>query len=79
MASSRFALLHGERNETNHAAMREVYKKMLNDKVPHLHYLKADQLLGDDGEGMIDGSHPTDLGFMRQAAEFQKALREILK
>ena len=68
-----------ERNETNHAAMREVYEKMLSDKVPYLHYLEADQLLGDDGEGTIDGSHPTDLGFMRQAAEFQKALRGILK
>jgi hypothetical protein len=68
-----------ERNETNHAAMRSVYAKMQHDKVPHLHYLKADALLGDDGEATIDGSHPTDLGFMRQAMEFQKALRKILK
>ena len=68
-----------ERNETNHAAMRAVYAKLQRAKVPHLHYLKADHLLGQDGEGTIDGSHPTDLGFMRQAAEFQKALRKILK
>ncbi|MEP6538973.1 MAG: SGNH/GDSL hydrolase family protein [Bryobacteraceae bacterium] len=68
-----------ERNETNHAAMQAVYAKLQRDKVPHLHYLKADHLLGDDGEATIDGSHPTDLGFMRQAAEFQKALRKVLK
>jgi hypothetical protein len=68
-----------ERNETNHAAMREVYAKLERDHVPHLHYLKADNLLGDDGDGTIDGSHPTDLGFYRQAAEFQKALRKFLK
>jgi hypothetical protein len=68
-----------ERNETNHAAMRSVYAKLQRDKVPHLHYLKADALLGDDGEATIDGSHPTDLGFLRQATEFQKALRKILK
>jgi len=68
-----------ERNETNHAAMKAVYAKLERDKVPHLHYLKADHLLGDDGEATIDGSHPTDLGFMRQAAEFQKALRKMLK
>lgn len=55
-----------ERNETNHAAM-------------YLHYLKAGHPLGDDGEATIDGSHPTDLGFLRQATEFQKALRKILK
>lgn len=68
-----------ERNETNHAAMREEYAKMQKEKIPHLHYLKADDLLGDDGEATIDGSHPTDLGFTRQAAEFQKALKKILK
>jgi hypothetical protein len=49
------------------------------DKVPALYYLKADDLLGHDGEGTVDGSHPTDLGFTRQAAEFEKALRRILK
>ncbi len=68
-----------ERNETNHAAMRAVYAKLQHDKVPYLHYLKADNLLGSDGEATIDGSHPTDLGFQRQAAEFQKALRKVLK
>jgi hypothetical protein len=68
-----------ERNETNHAAMREVWAKLQEDKVPHLHYLKADNLLGDDGEGTMDGSHPTDLGFLRQAEEFRRVLRKILK
>jgi hypothetical protein len=68
-----------ERNETNHAAMQAVYAKMLNDKVPYLYYLKADNLLGQEGEATIDGSHPTDLGFTRQAAEFQRVLRKILK
>jgi hypothetical protein len=68
-----------ERNETNHAAMRAVWTKLQREKVPYLHYLKADHLLGDDGEGTIDGSHPTDLGFMRQAAEFEKVLRKIVR
>ena len=35
-------------------------------------------LLGDDGEGTVDGSHPTDLGFTRQAAEFERVLRPVL-
>jgi hypothetical protein len=67
-----------EHNDQNHAALREVYAKMQHDKVPNLYYLKADNLLGDDGDGTVDGSHPTDLGFSRQAAEFEKALRTIL-
>jgi hypothetical protein len=68
-----------EHNEENHRAMREVYAGLQRDKVPHLHYLAADHLLGDDGEATVDGSHPTDLGFERQAAEFHKALAKILK
>lgn len=66
-------------NEANHAALAEAYDAMQKDKVPELYYLKADDLLGHDGEGTIDGSHPTDLGFTRQAAEFERVLRPILK
>jgi hypothetical protein len=36
-------------------------------------------LLGHDGEGTIDGSHPTDLGLTRQAAAFERVLRPVLK
>ena len=66
-----------ERNETNHAAMRAVYAKLVKEKVPGLLYLRAEELLGDDGESTIDGSHPTDLGFMRQAAAFARVLKGL--
>ena len=66
-----------ERNETNHEAIRAVYAKLLRDKVSGLAYLKADELLGDDGEATIDGSHPTDLGFLRQAEAFAKVLKRM--
>ena len=68
-----------ERNESNHAALRAVYEKLQHAKTPNLHYLKADHLLGDDGEGTTDGSHPSDLGFVRQAQAFEQALRKILR
>jgi hypothetical protein len=66
-------------NEANHAALREAYTALQQEEAPQLYYLKGDDLLGDDGEGTVDGSHPTDLGFTRQAAEFEKVLRPILK
>jgi hypothetical protein len=66
-----------ERNETNHEALRSVYAKLVKEKVGGLLYLKADELLGEDGEATIDGSHPTDLGFTRQAAAFAKALKGL--
>ena len=36
-------------------------------------------MLGDDGEGSVDGSHPTDLGSMRQADIFAQVLGPLLK
>jgi hypothetical protein len=66
-------------NEANHAALREAYAALQAEKVPQVYYLEGANLLGDDGEGTVDGSHPTDLGFTRQAAEFERVLRPILK
>ena len=66
-------------NEANHAALKEAFAQLQQEKIPNIHYLGGDDLLGHDGDGTIDGSHPTDLGFSRQAAEFERVLRPILK
>ena len=66
-------------NEANHAALRDAYAAIQAEKIAGVYYLKGDDLLGSDGEGTVDGSHPTDLGFTRQAAEFERVLRPILK
>lgn len=34
--------------------------------------------LGDDNEGTVDSSHPTDLGILRQADAFEPILRAAL-
>jgi hypothetical protein len=34
--------------------------------------------LGEDGEDTVDGSHPTDLGFLRQAEAFRNGLEPLL-
>lgn len=36
-------------------------------------------LIGRDGEGTVDGIHPTDLGLMRLAETMQPALESILE
>jgi hypothetical protein len=66
-------------NEANHAALREAFATLQAEKVPQVYYLEGANLLGDDGDGTVDGSHPTDLGFTRQAAEFERVLRPVLK
>ncbi len=62
----------------NHKALREAYQALTSQGVKGLAYLPADQLLGDDGEGATDGSHPSDLGFMRYAKAYDEVLRPLL-
>ena len=62
----------------NHAALRECFEKLKADGVTGLFYIPGDDLLGADGEGATDGSHPNDLGFVRQADVMEPVLRAAL-
>jgi lysophospholipase L1-like esterase len=63
----------------NHAALRECFATLQQEGVKGLFYLGGDDLLGHDDEGATDGSHPNDLGFVRQADAFEPILRAALK
>lgn len=65
-------------HEANHKALRGAYDKLVADGVDRLHYLPANDLLGDDHEGTTDGSHPNDLGMMRYADAYEPVLRKAL-
>lgn len=67
------------RHQGNQKAFRAGYEQLLKDGVTGLHYLKGLELLGDDGEAATDGSHPSDLGFMRYAEAYSKVLDPLLK
>ncbi len=62
----------------NHAALRESYDALKKEGLTKIFYIPGDALIGDDTEGSTDGSHPNDLGFVRQAAIFEPILREAL-
>lgn len=62
----------------NHAALRECFEALQREGITDLYYLPGDDLLGDDAEATTDGSHPSDLGFVRQADAFEPLLRKIL-
>jgi hypothetical protein len=68
----------GEHHRGNRAALRAAWERLRQAGDRHLHYLPGEDLLGDDGEGTVDGSHPTDLGFARQASAMAAALRPWL-
>jgi lysophospholipase L1-like esterase len=67
------------RNEVptqNGRLLRTEFEKLKADK--NLHFLSADRMLGEDGEGTVDGVHPNDLGMQRQADAFVKSIAAVL-
>ncbi len=68
-----------ERNDSSRAALKAAYDRLRQAGVKELYYLKGANLLGDDGEGTVDSSHPNDLGFMRQADAHAAVLGPILR
>lgn len=67
-----------ERNEYSRHALHSAHARLVGDGAKGLFYLDGDFLLGADNEGTVDSSHPTDLGFFRQADAFEQVLRPIL-
>jgi len=66
------------RNSTSRAALTAAFERLLSAGTPGLIYLPGEPQLGGDGEGTVDGSHPTDLGFFRMADAFEPVLKKAL-
>src|SRR5699024_4016287 len=52
--------------------------KLKEQEIKCIYHVQENNFLGNDGEASVDGSHPTDLGFMRMADSLEPALKEIL-
>jgi lysophospholipase L1-like esterase len=61
------------------AELKAAHDRLKKSGVQDLYYIPGEHLLGDDGEGSVDASHPTDLGYMRQAEIFAQTLGPLLK
>ncbi|MBI5387423.1 MAG: SGNH/GDSL hydrolase family protein [Verrucomicrobia bacterium] len=68
-----------ERNDSSRLALKAAFQNLKQSGVKGLFYVKGANLLGDDGEGTVDSSHPNDLGFMRQADALAKVLGPLLR
>ena len=64
----------GELARGKNSALRAIYEKLKGEGDANLHYVPGTNLLGSDGEGTVDGTHPTDLGFLRMADEIAPAI-----
>ena len=58
--------------------LRTIHQKLTAEGMKNLCFLSNQDMLGDDTEGTVDGCHPNDLGMMRQAEVFVKALSPLL-
>lgn len=47
-------------------------------KIENLHHIYGVNQVGIDSEGIVDGSHPPDLGFWRQVNYIESIIKEIL-
>ena len=75
-------LYSGNRNSSirqQNDELKLVFNQALSEGIIGLHYLEADNLIGDDHEGTVDGVHPSDLGMLRLADKIQSAIEKILK
>jgi hypothetical protein len=74
------ALIPGSRQHhaASRAALRASYERLKAAGVPGLHYVEGEHLIGDDGEGTVDASHPTDLGMLRTAEALETVLRPLM-
>lgn len=64
--------------ERKNQACRDVCATLHNEGVTRLTLVPGDVLLGDDLEGTVDGTHPTDLGFMRMAEQLYPVLKRLV-
>ncbi len=76
---SLFVATHPEKYVGANARLREIYNRLVQAGQRRLFYVPAAKLLGTDGEATVDGSHPTDLGFVRMADAIEPVLRRALK
>ena len=65
-------------HQKNHAALKAAHQQLISDGFSNVHYLGGAELLGSDGEGATDGSHPNDLGMVRYANAYEPALRKLV-
>lgn len=63
----------------SNAALREIYRRLKKSGEKNLHYISAENLIGNDGDATVDGTHPNELGFERMADKIEPVLRKLLK
>lgn len=78
-ANTPFLPTRVDRHAGSRAALKAAYDSLVSAGTKKLYYIEGETLLGEDREDTTDGSHPSDLGFFRQANAFEPVLRKALQ
>ena len=65
-------------HERKNIEFKAAWKNLRKAKVKGLFYVSGAKLLGSDNFGTVDGTHPTDVGFMRIAKVLESVVRKII-
>jgi lysophospholipase L1-like esterase len=63
----------------SNASLRQLFEQRRRAGDRKLFYVRGGKLLGEDGQGTVDGVHATDLGFMRMADAIEPTLKRALQ
>ena len=77
--NARFFGTRRNHHDSSRRNLKKAFSNLIDDGVKNLFYLEGNDLLGRDGEGATDGSHPNDLGMMRYANAYEQSLKKILR
>lgn len=64
--------------QAKNEALKTVYEGLLAEGITGLTYVEGEPLFGNDGEATVDGTHATDLGFLRLAEGLTPVLAQTL-
>ncbi|WP_207425746.1 SGNH/GDSL hydrolase family protein [Pedobacter sp. SYSU D00535] len=68
----------GERTRQQNLEFRNAYNKLKKENSRNLYYIESKDLIGNDHEATVDGTHLSDLGFTRIAETIMKQLKRAL-
>ncbi len=68
----------GENVRKQNEAIKKAYDQLKKEKYDNIYYIAANQFMGNDHDGTIDGTHLTDLGFTRIADAVMKMIKKVM-
>lgn len=63
--------------QAKNTSLRKQYELLKKQEDNNIFYLESENLIGDDGEATVDGTHFTDLGFLRFANVLYEKIKKL--